>query len=193
MDTRRFDIPGPVLLIPRRFADPRGHFSEIWNARAFAAACGAVDFVQDNESLSRPVGTLRGLHAQRPPHAQAKLVRVVQGAVRDVAVDIRHGSPSFGCAVVVELSAENGAQMFIPEGFLHGFVTRAPDTIVHYKCSAFYAPQAEIAVRWDDPALAIDWGLHAGVEPVLSDKDAAAGSFAALNDAGTGFDWQGPA
>lgn len=193
METRTLDIPGPILLTPRRFADARGHFSETWSARAFAAACGAVEFVQDNESLSRAPGTVRGLHAQRPPHAQAKLVRVVQGAVRDVAVDIRRGSPDFGRAVVADLSAGNGAQLFIPAGFLHGFVTCAPDTIVQYKCNAFYAPDAEIAVRWDDPALSIDWGLPAGIVPVLSDKDAAAGSLAALVEAGTGFDWQGAA
>jgi dTDP-4-dehydrorhamnose 3,5-epimerase len=191
LETRRFDIPGPLLLIPRRFADARGHFCETWNSLAFAAACGTADFVQDNESLSRPAGTLRGLHAQRPPHAQAKLVRVVQGAVRDVAVDIRRGSPHFGRAVVADLNVENGAQLFIPEGFLHGFLTRTPDTLVQYKCTAFYAPGAEIAVRWDDPALAIDWGLPADAVPVLSDKDAAAGSLAALVAAGTGFDWRG--
>lgn len=177
MQTEGFDIPGPVLITPRRFGDARGYFSETWNAaRLTAAGVGAV-FVQDNESLSRPAGTVRGLHFQAPPHAQAKLVRVAQGAIFDVAVDIRRGSPTYGQWCGAELSAENGAQLFIPAGFLHGFVTRTPDTLVIYKCSDYYAPECDGAVRFDDPDLGIDWGIAPGTA-VLSDKDAGAQAFA---------------
>ena len=166
-------LDGVLILTPRRFGDARGHFTETWNRRSLAAAGIEVDFVQDNASLSHRVGTLRGLHFQRPPHAQAKLVRVLRGAVLDVAVDIRRDSPTFGRWVGVELSAENGRQLLIPAGFLHGFVTREPETEVAYKCSDYYAPDCDGAVRFDDPDLGIDWGLD-GVAPILSDKDAAA-------------------
>ena len=166
-------LDGVLILTPRRFGDARGHFTETWNRRSLAAAGIEVDFVQDNASLSHRVGTLRGLHFQRPPHAQAKLVRVLRGAVLDVAVDIRRDSPTFGRGVGVELSAENGRQLLIPAGFLHGFVTREPETEVAYTCSDYYAPDCDGAVRFDDPDLGIDWGLD-GVAPILSDKDAAA-------------------
>ncbi|MDP1667542.1 dTDP-4-dehydrorhamnose 3,5-epimerase [Phaeovulum sp.] len=168
-----------LLLTPRRFADDRGWFSETWNRRDLALAGITVDFVQDNHSMSAAAGTLRGLHYQRPPQAQAKLVRCTRGAIFDVAVDARVGSPSYGRWVGVELSAENGRQFFIPAGFLHGFVTREPDTEVQYKCSAYYAPDCDGAVRWD--SLGIDWGLTGA--PVLSAKDAAAPAFG---------DWQSP-
>lgn len=172
-------LPGVVLLEPRRFGDARGWFCETFSTRAMAAAGLMTEFVQDNQSFSAAAGTLRGLHFQRPPHAQAKLVRCLRGAIRDVAVDIRRGSPTWGQWVAAELSAENGRQLLVPAGFLHGFVTLVPDTEVHYKCSAFYAPEAEGAVRWDDPDLAVDWGL-AG-PPQLSAKDAAAPALAALD------------
>ncbi len=131
-----------------------------------------VDFVQDNHSVSARAGTLRGLHYQAPPHAQAKLARCGRGALLDVAVDWRAGSPAFGQWIAVELSAANGRQLFLPEGILHGFVTRAPDTEIVYKCSAAYAPEADGAIKWDDPAFGIDWALDG--PPVVSARDAAA-------------------
>jgi len=169
----RTALAGVLILTPRRFGDARGWFSETWNRDLLARHGITFDFVQDNHSLSAQVGTLRGLHYQRPPHAQAKLVRVGRGVVFDVAVDIRRGSASYGHWVGVELSAENGRQLLIPEGFLHGFVTRAPDSEVLYKCSDFYAPDCDGAVRFDDPDLAIDWGIAPDCA-VLSAKDAAA-------------------
>ncbi|MFC7704772.1 dTDP-4-dehydrorhamnose 3,5-epimerase [Plastorhodobacter daqingensis] len=180
-------LAGVLLLTMPRHVDPRGHFSESWSQPRLAAAGIDIAFVQDNESLSRRAGTVRGLHYQAPPAAQAKLVRVAAGVIWDVAVDIRRGSPSFGRWVGAELSAENGRQMLIPEGFLHGFVTRAPDTLVLYKCSRPYAPECDRAVRFDDPDLGIDWGIAPG-RAILSDKDAAAPT---LRDAGTPFDWAG--
>jgi dTDP-4-dehydrorhamnose 3,5-epimerase len=166
-------LSGVLIVTPRRFGDDRGHFSETWNRRALAEAGISVDWVQDNQSLSRRPGTVRGLHYQAPPHAQDKLVRVLAGAILDVAVDARRGSETFGRWVAVELSAENGRQLFVPAGFLHGFVTRAPDTVVFYKCSDYYAPAADGAVAWDDPDLAIDWGIDPGAA-TLSPRDAAA-------------------
>ena len=170
-------LAGAYLLKPRRFGDARGWFSEVWNARALAEAGIDTVFVQDNHSFSAPKGTLRGLHYQSPPHAQAKLVRCSAGAIWDVIVDIRAASPTFGQWYAAELSAENGAQVFVPEGFLHGFLTLTENTEVQYKCSDFYAPAADGAVRWDSPGLAIDWPTDGA--PVLSDKDAAAPDFAA--------------
>jgi dTDP-4-dehydrorhamnose 3,5-epimerase len=164
------DLPGVLLLTPQRFGDARGFFCETWNRRRFAEAGIDVDFVQDNQSLSAAAGTLRGLHYQAPPHAQAKLVRCGRGRLFDVAVDIRRGSPTYGQWAGAELSAENGKQLLVPAGFLHGFVTRAPDTEILYKCSDYYAPECDGAVRWD--SCGIDWGLDGA--PVLSDKDAAA-------------------
>lgn len=165
-------LDGVLILTPARFGDSRGFFSESWNRKRMADAGLDLDFVQDNHSLSEQVGTLRGLHYQSPPHAQAKLVRCGRGRLFDVAVDFRDGSPTFGHWVGVELSFENGRQLLIPAGFLHGFVTREPMTEVVYKCSDYYAPDCDAAVRWDDPELGIDWGLSA--RPVLSKKDAAA-------------------
>lgn len=172
-------LSGVLRIVPRRFADSRGVFSETWNARELRAAGASVDFVQDNQSFSAEAGTVRGLHFQTPPAAQAKLVRVAQGAVLDVAVDIRRGSPTYGRWVAEELSAENGAQLLIPAGFLHGFVTLQPETTVLYKVDAHYAPTCEGAVRFDDPDLAIDWGIDPA-RAILSEKDAAAPSFRAL-------------
>ncbi|MFQ5622452.1 MAG: dTDP-4-dehydrorhamnose 3,5-epimerase [Paracoccaceae bacterium] len=166
-----------MVLIPRRFSDSRGYFSETWNARAMRGAGLDLEFVQDNHSYSRSRGTVRGLHYQAPPHAQDKLVRVAAGRIIDVAVDARRGSPTFGKWVACELSAENGRQLLVPRGFLHGFATLEDDTVVLYKTTDFYAPESEGSVRFDDPDLAIDWGLD-GVDPLLSEKDARAPSFA---------------
>lgn len=174
MEIEHTRLAGVLLLTPRRFADDRGWFSETWTRRGLEAAGIALDFVQDNHSRSFAAGTLRGLHYQRPPHAQAKIVRCTRGAVYDVAVDVRRGAPSYGQWLGVELSAANGRQIFIPAGFLHGFVTREAGSEVQYKCSDYYAPDCDGAVRWD--SLGIDWGLTAA--PVLSAKDAAAPAFA---------------
>lgn len=169
-------LPGILILTPRRFGDARGYFSETWNRARMAEHGIDIDFVQDNQSYSAPVGTLRGLHFQAPPHAQDKLVRVARGAVLDVAVDIRKGSPTYGKWVAAELTAENGKQLLVPKGFLHGFITRAPDTEFLYKCSDYYAPQTEGAVHFADPDLGIDWGISPE-DAIVSDKDAVAGAF----------------
>ena len=176
MQLEETQLPGVVILTPRRFGDDRGYFSETYNRATLAGLGIGTPFVQDNQSLSRAVNTVRGLHYQRPPHAQAKLVRVLRGRILDVAVDVRAGSASYGQWVGVELSAEDGRQLLIPGGFLHGFATREPDTVVFYKCSDVYAPDCDGGVRWDDPAIGIDWGLSG--DPVLSAKDAAAPGFA---------------
>lgn len=167
------ELSGTMILTPRLFEDDRGSFSETYSARALHAAGIAASFVQDNQSFSRNAGTVRGLHFQAPPHAQAKLVRVVAGAILDVAVDIRKGSATFGRSILIELSARNRRQFFIPEGFLHGFVTLTPDTEVVYKCTDFYSPACDRSVRFDDPDLAIDWGVTLETA-TLSDKDRAA-------------------
>jgi dTDP-4-dehydrorhamnose 3,5-epimerase len=164
-------LPDVLILTPNRFGDDRGWFSETFNATRMREAGIAVDWVQDNHSLSAKAGTLRGLHYQRPPHAQDKLVRCTRGAILDVAVDFRTGSPTFGHWVGVELTPANAKQLLVPKGFLHGFVTRLPDTEVQYKCSDLYAPDCDGGVRWDDPDIAIDWGV---TDPVLSGKDAVA-------------------
>lgn len=173
-------IPGLKIITPPRFGDARGFFSESYNRDKLANAGIATEFVQDNHSLSAQVGTVRGLHFQQPPRAQAKLVRCGKGILFDVAVDIRIGSPTYGQWFGIELSFENGKQLMIPAGFAHGFVTRAPDTEIIYKCSDGYAPETEGALRFDDPDLGIDWGLG-DIVPVLSEKDAAAGGFAGLD------------
>ena len=162
---------GVILLRTPRYGDYRGWFSETWSRARFSAAGIDCDFVQDNHSLSRPLHTLRGIHFQRPPHAQAKLVRCLRGRIYDVAVDLRRGSPTFGRWVGVELDAASGRQLFIPVGFGHGFVTLEPDTEVFYKVDDFYSAECDGGIRWDDPAIGIDWGLPAGAEPVLSPKD----------------------
>ncbi len=174
MKVEETSLPGVVVLSPRRFGDHRGFFSESWNAARMAEAGLKYEFMQDNHSLSREAGTLRGLHFQSPPHAQAKLVRCGRGCLFDVAVDIRQGSASYGKWVGVELSFENGKQLMIPAGFLHGFVTREPDTEIIYKCTDFYAPECDGAIRWD--SCGIDWDLGE-TEPVLSEKDTAAPTF----------------
>ncbi|MCA3309657.1 MAG: dTDP-4-dehydrorhamnose 3,5-epimerase [Roseomonas sp.] len=163
-------IPDVLLIEPKRFGDARGFFSEVWKRSALAAQGFTVDFVQDNHSLSREVGVLRGLHFQRPPTPQGKLVRVVRGRILDVAVDIRQGSPTYGQHVACELSAENWCQLWVPRGFAHGFMTLEPDTEVLYKVDGEYDPATDAGIAWDDPALGIDWPLPAG-GPILSDKD----------------------
>ena len=180
MQIDRTPIPDLLVLTPRRFGDHRGFFAETWNKTVMEAAGLDIGFVQDNHSLSAEVGTLRGLHFQAPPRAQAKLVRCGRGALLDVAVDIRKGSPTLGAWFSEELTAENGKQLLVPVGFAHGFVTLMPDTEICYKCSDTYAPDTEGAIRFDDPDLAIDWGLS-GRAPVLSDKDAAAPVLAAFD------------
>lgn len=176
MQVEQTALPGVVVLTPRRFGDERGFFSEVYNASVLAQHGIHVTFVQDNHSLSRQPGVVRGLHFQAPPHAQDKLVRVGAGRVLDVAVDIRHGSPTYGHWVGVELSAAAGNQLFIPKGFLHGFAVLEPDSELLYKCSDTYAPDCDGAVRFDDPDLGIDWGIDPATA-ILSAKDAAAPLF----------------
>ena len=188
MEITRTALPGVVLLKPRRFGDDRGFFSESWNRETLARHGIEIDFVQDNHSLSAKAGTVRGLHFQSPPHAQAKLVRCGRGRLFDVAVDIRKGSPTYGQWVGYELSFDNGLQLLIPEGFLHGFVTREPDTEIIYKCSDYYAPDCDGAVRFDDPEIGIDWGLDGPA--TLSKKDTVA---PLLRDFDSPFVWEGAA
>jgi dTDP-4-dehydrorhamnose 3,5-epimerase len=170
-------LDGVKILRPRRFEDPRGFFSEVWNREVLARAGIDLDFVQDNHSLSRTPGTVRGLHFQAPPRAQDKLVRAGAGTVFDVAVDIRTASPTYGKWVGVELSAENGVQLLIPKGFLHGFVTRTPNAELLYKCTDSYAPDCDGSVWFASPEIGIDWGLDPETA-LLSDKDRAATRFA---------------
>lgn len=160
------------LMSPQRFGDHRGFFAETYSRREYLNLGIDIEFVQDNHSLSREVGTLRGLHFQAPPRAQAKLVRCGRGAIFDVAVDIRRGSPTYGHWKGYELTVENGDQLYIPVGFAHGFVTLLPDSEIVYKCSDYYAPETEGSVLWSDPEIVIDWPTAA--DPILSDKDAAA-------------------
>lgn len=178
IDAVTFDIPGPVLMTPKRFGDARGFFSETYNARTLAEIGITVPFVQDNHSLSAARGTVRGLHFQTPPFAQDKLVRVTHGSILDVAVDIRKGSPTYGKHVAVELSAGNWRQMFVPIGFAHGFCTLEPNTEVLYKVTNFYSAACDKGIRWNDPSLAIAWPDFAGA--TLSAKDAALPDVAAL-------------
>lgn len=176
MNYIKTDIEGLWIIEPRVFGDNRGYFFESFSLRDFEAHVGPVAFVQDNESLSERRGVLRGLHFQKGDLAQAKLLRVVQGSVLDVAVDIRPGSPTFGQYVSVVLSGENKRQFFIPRGFAHGFLVLEDHTIFQYKCDNFYAPEAEGSYRWNDPAFAIDWGISPE-EVILSEKDARAPFF----------------
>ena len=162
-------IPGVVIIEPRVFGDARGYFLESWSQRDFDAAVRPVHFVQDNESKSR-YGVVRGLHYQKGASSQSKLVRVVSGRVLDVAVDIRRGSPWFGKHVTCELSGESHRQFFIPKGFAHGFAVLSPEAVFQYKCDMPYAPEAEGAIAWNDPALGIDWGLPEA-DILLSEKD----------------------
>jgi dTDP-4-dehydrorhamnose 3,5-epimerase len=165
------------LIETKRFEDPRGWFVETYSARHLAALGIDVRFVQDNHSFSRLAGTVRGLHFQLPPHGQTKLVRCIRGAIFDVAVDVRRESPTYGQWVGAEISAANQRQLFIPVGFAHGFATLEPDTEVLYKTDSFYAPNHEAGIVWDDPTLAIDWRLPAGVTATMSAKDEALAPF----------------
>lgn len=171
MQIEQTSLSGVIILIPARFEDTRGFFSESWSKGRMGQAGLNYNFVQDNHSLSSTAGTVRGLHFQAPPHAQAKLVRCGHGRLLDVAVDIRKGSPTFGQWVAEELSFENGKQLLIPRGFLHGFATLEPDTEIIYKCDDIYAPECDGVVRFDDPDIEIDWGMDSN-KAMLSGKDA---------------------
>lgn len=179
-------LPGVLILTPARFGDARGFFSESWNRKTLADKGIHLDFVQDNHSVSAAVNTVRGLHFQAPPHAQAKLVRCGRGRIFDVAVDVRRGSPTYGRWFGIELTPENGKQLLIPTGFLHGFATREPDSEIIYKCSDHYAPDCDGAVLWS--SCGILWGLTG--DPVLSAKDAGATPFDAFDSP---FTWEGRA
>lgn len=171
MQITDFPIDAVKLITPNRFADARGYFSELYSKQALSRAGITDDFVQDNTSLSAKIGTIRGLHFQLPPHAQAKLVRVSRGRIVDVAVDLRSSSPTYRQHIMVELSATNGAQLYVPVGFAHGFCTLEPDTEVVYKVSSYYAPQSDAGILWSDPALEIAWPVsHDDV--TVSEKDA---------------------
>ena len=176
MEFKELDIKGVWLIEPKRFGDARGYFCETFKLSEFESHIGKVEFVQDNESLSTR-GVLRGLHFQRGEWSQAKLVRVSQGRVLDVAVDLRGGSPTYGRHVAVELSRENGRQMFIPRGFAHGFVVLSDEAQFQYKVDNVYAPHSEATLRFDDPALGIDWPI-AKEEMKLSEKDLRGMAFA---------------
>lgn len=183
MDVQPLAIAEVLRIIPRRLTDQRGYFEETYNQRCLSEHGIGIVFVQDNHSVSVRKGTLRGIHFQRPPYAQAKLVRCTRGSVLDVAVDLRSDSPTFGRHVSTMLSEENGAQLLVPAGFGHGFLTLEDDCHVQYKVSAFFAPEADAGIRWNDAELGIDWGIEAdGV--LLSDKDR---SLPLLKDVGTPF------
>ena len=163
------------LLSITNHVDDRGFFAETYSAKSYMGKGVNVEFVQDNFSLSRDAGTIRGLHFQSPPKAQAKLISCIRGAIFDVAVDIRKGSPNFGTWEAFKLTQNNGKQLYVPTGFAHGFITLEPDSEVIYKCSNYYAPEAECSIIWNDPNLAIDWPLDK--KPIVSDKDSIASSF----------------
>lgn len=168
-----------MLFKPKRFSDSRGYFMESFRSDVFQKATGrAIQFVQENQSLSTKANTIRGLHYQAPPQAQGKLVRCIQGAILDVAVDIRLDSPNYGQSVTIELSAANDYQLWVPEGFLHGFRTLEDDTIVNYKCTTLYSPDHEGAILWNDPALKIDWGVESA--SVMSSRDSQAALFSSF-------------
>jgi dTDP-4-dehydrorhamnose 3,5-epimerase len=170
MKTESFDIPGPVLFLPTKHSDGRGFFSEVFRKDFLQFKVGAIEFVQDNHSHSAKAGTVRGLHFQVAPTPQAKLIRVVRGAILDVAVDIRKSSPSYGRHVAARLSAKNFSQLYVPIGFAHGFCTLEPNTEVVYKVSSYYDPSTEKGLLWNDPALNIAWPVGPG-QVTISDKD----------------------
>jgi dTDP-4-dehydrorhamnose 3,5-epimerase len=170
MDIKATEIPGVLLLKPRYFRDARGYFVETYNLSGARAAGLTTDFVQDNQAFSQKRGTVRALHFQVPPHAQAKLVRVLRGSIHDVAVDLRTGSPTYGRWTAVTLTALGGEQIFVPRGFAHGYCTLEADTEVAYKVDDYYAPDCDRGLIWNDPSLAIDWPV-AAADAVLSDKD----------------------
>lgn len=174
------DLPDVVLIKPHKFNDSRGYFCETYNEKVYRSGGITATFVQDNQSLSKKSGTFRGLHFQAPPHQQAKLVRCVRGAIFDVAVDIRAGSPTFGQWVSAELTAKNGWQIFIPEGFAHGFLTLTPDTEVAYKVNRFYDGGSDMSIRLDDPTIDIEWPIALS-DIVLSERDQAAVALAEVS------------
>jgi len=170
MEFRTFDIPGLIEITPKKHGDARGYFSETFREDRFAEAAGPVHFVQENQSLSVAQGTIRGIHFQTDPFAQGKLVRCVSGRILDVAVDLRHGSPTFGKWVGVELTSESNNQLWIPAGFGHAFCTLVPDCLVSYKVTNYYSHPNDAGLRWDDPAIGIEWPAVADAE-TLSAKD----------------------
>jgi dTDP-4-dehydrorhamnose 3,5-epimerase len=170
MERIETQLPDVVLIKPKRFGDERGFFSETYNHRMLSELGISTTFIQDNQAYSAEKGTLRGLHVQGPPATQSKLVRVVRGAILDVCVDLRHGSPTFGHHLKVELTAEGGQQIYCPKGFAHGILTLLPDTEIAYKVDAYYAPELDLGVRYDDPDLAIDWPFPKD-DLILSTKD----------------------
>jgi dTDP-4-dehydrorhamnose 3,5-epimerase len=174
---QRTEIPDVLLIVPHRFGDQRGWFSETYNSRSFSEALGDITFVQDNQAFSALRGTLRGLHFQRPPESQAKLIRVLRGSIFDVAVDLRAGSPTYGHWVGRTLAADRGEQIFVPHGFAHGYCTLEPNTEVAYKVDGFYAPACDAGLAWNDPTLGIEWPFTPE-EVILSDKDRTLPAFA---------------
>jgi dTDP-4-dehydrorhamnose 3,5-epimerase len=170
MDIREFEIRDVKLIVPKRFVDARGHFVEVWSDRLFREQVADMAFVQDNQSMSAKSGTLRGLHFQKPPAAQGKLVRVLRGSILDVAVDIRKGSPTYGHHLAIKLDATNGEQLWVPPGFLHGFCTLEDETEVFYKVTSYYSSCHDAGVLWCDPDLRIDWRVD-DKSVVLSEKD----------------------
>jgi dTDP-4-dehydrorhamnose 3,5-epimerase len=183
MQVQTFDILGPVLISPAKHSDARGYFAETFRKDWLESSAGLIEYVQDNQSYSAKIGTVRGLHFQIPPTPQAKLVRAVRGAIVDVAVDLRKSSPSYGLHVATILSAENFAQLYIPVGFAHGFCTLEPDTEVVYKVSDYYDPSTEKGLLWNDPALKINWPVGP-VDVTISDKDR---NYPPLSKLGTWF------
>jgi dTDP-4-dehydrorhamnose 3,5-epimerase len=170
LDVKSLELEGITLFRPKKFVDARGFFIETFNARSYAKAGVDCVFVQDNQSLSRKAGTIRGLHFQLPPAAQAKLVRVLRGSIFDVVVDLRHASPSYGRWCAATLTGDGCEQLFVPRGFAHGFCTLEPNTEVAYKVDSFYAPLSDAGLRWDDPSLAITWPVRRA-DAVISEKD----------------------
>ena len=170
MHCEALEIPDVIAIVPTRVGDARGYFSEVFKDAWFRGNVADVTFVQENQSLSAASGTVRGLHFQLEPFAQGKLIRCIQGAIFDVAVDIREGSPSYGKWVGAELSAENGKQLWIPVGFAHGFATLVPNTVIHYKVTAPYSAASDRGLSWNDPAIGIAWPV-AAKDAILSDKD----------------------
>ena len=170
MEFHHYDLPGPVEIVPRRIGDERGYFSEVFRLAPFVDQVGAVEFVQENESLSAKAGTVRGLHFQTAPFAQGKLVRCTAGAIFDVVVDLRRDSPMFGDWVAVTLTPERGNQLWVPPGFAHGFCTLLPGSVVNYKVTAYYSAEHDKGVAWDDPAIGIEWPAAADPD-TLSAKD----------------------
>lgn len=187
MNFESFDVAGPTAVQPLRHGDARGYFAETFRADQFANAVGEFEFVQENESLSAKVGTVRGLHFQAEPFAQGKLVRCIAGALLDVAVDIRVGSPTYGRWIAVQLSPQNGSQLWVPPGFAHGFCTLEPDTVIAYKVTAYYSHEHDRGLAWDDPAIGIVWPAVADPE-TLSGKDRAQPNLAEL---GAHFSYKG--